>query len=196
MRPKPSNSPLPSSGVFVGGGGGGVTGVIVGPGVAVGVPGVFVAVGVPGVFVTVGVPGVFVTVGVPGVFVTVGVSGVFVAVGVPGVFVAVGVPGVFVAVGVPGVLVTVGVLGVLVGPTVFVATNTLRKFKLALLLVAVGVGASTCVMCVFVDRALCVVPADGGVTVACGVGVATQGVPTPVGAVGSPGALVGCGAGV
>ena len=142
MSPKPSNSPLPNSGVFAGGDGGII---------------------VPGVLVTVGVPGVLVTVGIPGVFVTVGVPGVFVAVGVPGVFVTVGVPGVFVTVGVPGVVVAVGVPGVFVGPAVFVgvdATRALMKPRPALLLVGVTVGARTSVVCVLVGRALCVVPAD------------------------------------
>lgn len=48
MSPKPSNSPLPNSGVLAGGGGGGPPGVVVEPAVAVAVgpPGVVVAVAV------------------------------------------------------------------------------------------------------------------------------------------------------
>jgi len=224
--------------VLAGGGGDGVTGVIVADGVgrtlevavavALGPPGVVVAVGPPGVVVAVGPPGVVVAVAVvvgppgvfvavavvvgpPGVVVTVGVF-VVVAVGPPAVLVAVtvafGPPGVFVAaavsVGPPGVVVAVDSPGVFVdvGVDVMTARNVLRLPAVIPVgvRVAVSVDPRTGIVRFWRGRTLCVVPADGGVDVACGAGVAlpvsAQGVMAPVGAVGSPGALVGCGAGV
>jgi len=209
MSPKPSNSPLPNSGVLAGGGGDGVKGVVVAGGVG-GTLEVAVAVGPPGVLVVVGPPGVLVAVAVgpPGVFeavaVVVGPTGVFVVVGPPGVFVAVGPPDVLVVVGPPGVLVAVGPPGVFVdvGVGVMTASNVLRLSAVVLVgvSVAVSVDTRTGAVSFWLGRALCVVPAEWGVDVACGAGVArpvgAQGVMAPVGAVGSPAALVGRGVGV
>jgi len=176
MSPTPSNSPLPNSGVLAGGGGDGVKGVVVAGGVG-GTLEVAVAVGPPGVLVVVGPPGVLVVVGPPGVLVVVGPPGVLVVVGPPRVFVDVGVG-------------------------VMTASNILRLPAVVLVgvSVAVSVDTRTGAVSFWLGRALCVVPAEWGVDVACGAGVArpvgAQGVMAPVGAIGSPAALVGRSVGV
>jgi len=123
---------------------------------------------------------------------------VVVVVGPPGVVmaVAVGPPGVVMAVtvGPPDVCAAVGVD--------VTTTGSVWKPRVVMRVeVRVGVAGDTRTGAVRlgVGRALCVVPADGGVDVARGVCVArpvgAQGVIAPVGAIGSPGAVVGCGAG-
>ncbi len=174
MSPKPSNSPLPNSGVFAGGGSGCVGGMVV----ANGVSGTLEAAVAAGV------------VGPPGVLIAAGV------VGPPGVLIAAGPPGIVVAAGPPSVFADVGV-------DVATAGSVLRLPAVMLVDVRVGVAVDTRtgVVSFWVGRALlCVVPADWGVNVARDAGVTlpvgAHGVMAPVGAAGSPGALVGRGAGV
>ncbi len=181
MSPKPSNSPLPNSGVFAGGGSGCVGGMVVANGVS-GTLEADVAAGV---------------VGPPGGLIVTGPPGVFTAAGLPGIVVATGPPGIMVVTGPPGVFTDVGV-------DVAAADSVLRLPAVMLVGVCVGVAIDTRtgVVNFWVGRALllCVVPADWGVNVARDAGVTlpvgAHGVMAPVGAAGSPGALVGRGAGV